>query len=135
MKRLAWLVVAVVLVAAAYFVYRSVREGTRPSSAPIHVHTIPAPLDMNAIFGPTGWSCGRAARRSRGSSRIPPHHVLDFGKRDDVLVPADYDGDGRIDFATWRSGIFWVQRSSDNGVRQQAGQCHRRPERGGRLRR
>jgi len=121
MKRLAWLVVAVVLVAAAYFVYRSVREETRPSSAPIHVHTIPAPLDMNGdlrsdwvVVRPGGETLTWFISNSAGTT------VLDFGKRDDVLVPADYDGDGRIDFATWRSGIFWVQRSSDNGVRQQA---------------
>lgn len=33
-----------------------------------------------------------------------------------VLVPADYDGDGRMDFATWNAatGTWRVQRSSDN---------------------
>ena len=34
----------------------------------------------------------------------------------DIAVPGDYDGDGRIDFAVWRSGTWWVRQSSDNGV-------------------
>lgn len=41
-----------------------------------------------------------------------------WGFFSDVPVPGDYDGDGLWDYAVWRptNGVFYVLRSSDNGV-------------------
>ena len=42
--------------------------------------------------------------------------AIRWGLSTDVLVPADYDGDGIIDPAVWRgdSGTWYIQRSSDS---------------------
>lgn len=54
--------------------------------------------------------------------------VFQWGAPGDRPVPADYDGDGRADFAVFRpyegaeEGIWYIKRSSDGGVvRQQWG--------------
>jgi hypothetical protein len=39
-----------------------------------------------------------------------------FGTLGDVPVPRDYDGDGNVDAAVYRNGMWYVLRSSDGGV-------------------
>ena len=43
--------------------------------------------------------------------------AIRWGREGDVLVPADYDGDGMIDAAVWRpsNGGWYIRRSTDNG--------------------
>ncbi len=38
--------------------------------------------------------------------------AIQFGASGDVLVPADYDGDGKIDYAVYRAGTWYLQRSA-----------------------
>ncbi len=35
-----------------------------------------------------------------------------FGASTDVIVPADYDGDGKTDLAVYRAGTWYLQRST-----------------------
>ena len=36
---------------------------------------------------------------------------MQFGSSTDRLTPTDYDGDKRVDFAVYRNGEWYVQRS------------------------
>jgi hypothetical protein len=48
----------------------------------------------------------------------------------DVLVPGDYDGDGRVDVAVWRGseGNWYIIKSATNaGVIQNLGLSNERP--------
>ncbi|HEY0658125.1 MAG TPA: hypothetical protein VGD05_06610, partial [Pyrinomonadaceae bacterium] len=38
--------------------------------------------------------------------------AMQFGLSTDKLIPTDYDGDGRTDFAVHRNGIWHIQKSS-----------------------
>jgi hypothetical protein len=44
--------------------------------------------------------------------------VVSFGVNTDVLVAADYDGDGQTDVAAWRpsNGTWYIQKSSDGSL-------------------
>lgn len=53
-------------------------------------------------------------------SVVPPpavsnQNIQQWGTKGDVLVPADYDGDGKADFAIWRpsTSTWWVINSSN----------------------
>ncbi|MCC7308687.1 MAG: hypothetical protein IT173_14065, partial [Acidobacteria bacterium] len=43
-------------------------------------------------------------------------HAIHWGLATDVLAPADYDGDGKTDPAVYRSGVWYILRSSDGSV-------------------
>lgn len=51
----------------------------------------------------------------RQSSDGQTRHVQ-FGLIADMLIPADYDGDGKIDIAVCRDGTWYILHSSDNQV-------------------
>ena len=38
--------------------------------------------------------------------------AINFGLANDKLVPADYDGDGKTDFAVFRDGFWYLMRSA-----------------------
>ena len=43
-------------------------------------------------------------------------HALTFGNSGDLVVPGDYDNDGKTDQAVWRAGAaatFYVNRSTE----------------------
>lgn len=38
------------------------------------------------------------------------------GKSGDIPCPGDFDGDGRTDYAVYRSGVYYINPSSDPSV-------------------
>jgi len=60
-----------------------------------------------AVYRPTN-STWYIDRSSQGFTAIQ------FGNPTDQIVPEDYDGDGKTDVATFRSGEWWILRSSDS---------------------
>jgi len=58
-----------------------------------------------SVFRPTGgnWYISGSQNGFSGAQ---------FGVSTDVIVPADYDGDGKTDLAVYRSGTWYLQRST-----------------------
>ncbi len=42
--------------------------------------------------------------------------IRNWGLPTDTITPGDYDGDGKTDIAVWRSGVFYVLRSSNSAA-------------------
>ncbi|HEY0658243.1 MAG TPA: VCBS repeat-containing protein, partial [Pyrinomonadaceae bacterium] len=51
------------------------------------------------------------------SSANGAHRASQFGASGDKLVAADYDGDGKTDFATYRKGIWHIMNSATGSYR------------------
>ncbi|CAN5575234.1 hypothetical protein BH18ACI3_BH18ACI3_03610 [soil metagenome] len=86
-----------------------------------------APVDLNGD-GRTDYVVIRSASTAPSSqvtwytsfSNGFPTSTTDWGIRSDFFVPADYDGDGRDDFAVWRPGVqgtFYIVQSGSSTMR------------------
>lgn len=55
---------------------------------------------------------------SRSRSEEGSYSAVKWGLSNDVLVPADYDGDGGTDIAVWRpsSGMWYIRQSSTDQI-------------------
>ena len=87
------------------------------------------PATMTATANSTSRSSVRVQRRpirqlsTSSNQRQRTSIVIDWGLSNDLVVPGDYDGDGKTDIAVVREGatptsnlVWYVRRSSDGGL-------------------
>lgn len=124
----------------------SLRQGTAANAATVQIDGIRVATSWSSITAPApnrpvdfdgdgrtdycvvrnvGGPSGQLRWFGNGNGTGAATKAFDWGLNGDVLVPADYDGDGQTDIAVWRPGAatvakFYILQSATNTVRVEA---------------